>query len=370
MWGNTFDRAAEEVVSIQDQIASAIVDEGIRLRLSGDERRALVNHPTNAPEAYEWYLRARHAVLQQTEEGTLQARELLIRATARDPQFVLAYSALAGTYIGTAIDGFERPVEAIPEARRILRRVLDIDPQLPEARGPAAAIAFFFDWDWATAEREWNALNAFPSSALPIQELVAQSLARWVLTGPADGLRVVRKLREADPLTVSYAVLEADYLFHSGQLDAAAALYEKSLHDTSTANALFGLAEVRRAQGRFDEALDARRRAHEASGDDSLLEVFDTARGAEGYRLVERTAVEFEVEALRARATTAYVSPLDFARAHAQLGNREPAFSYFDAAFADRAPGLVFLKVDRAWDPVRDDPRFADAVRRVGLPGT
>ena len=39
---------------MQDQIASAIMDEGIRLRLSGDERRRLVRHFTDDPEAYEW----------------------------------------------------------------------------------------------------------------------------------------------------------------------------------------------------------------------------------------------------------------------------------------------------------------------------
>jgi hypothetical protein len=62
------------------------------------------------------------------------------------------------------------------------------------------------------------------------------------------------------------------------------------------------------------------------------------------------------------------VSPLDFARAYAQLGNKDQAFKYLDDAFGDRSPGLVFLKVDRAWDLVRDDPRFAAAVKQVGLP--
>jgi hypothetical protein len=62
------------------------------------------------------------------------------------------------------------------------------------------------------------------------------------------------------------------------------------------------------------------------------------------------------------------VSPLDFARAHAQLGDRDLTFKYLDAAFVDRSPGLIFLNVDRAWDAVRGDPRFEAAVRRVGLP--
>jgi tetratricopeptide (TPR) repeat protein len=193
-------------------------------------------------------------------------------------------------------------------------------------------------------------------------------MGRWALAGPAEALRVVRALRALDPLTMSYAMLEADYLFHSNQLEAAAALYQKTIDEEPTADALFGLAEVRRKQGRFDEALDVRRRAHQLAGDDSLLEAFTTASGEEGYRSIERMAIEQELDALSARAATAYVSPLDFARAHARLGNREEAFSYFDAAFAERAPGLVFLKVDDAWDLIRDDSRFAAAIRRVGLP--
>jgi hypothetical protein len=62
-----------------------------------------------------------------------------------------------------------------------------------------------------------------------------------------------------------------------------------------------------------------------------------------------------------------YVSPLDLARAHARLGEKERAFSYFDASFDERAAALVFLNVDRAWDDIRGDPRFGAAVRRVGL---
>jgi hypothetical protein len=49
------------------------------------------------------------------------------------------------------------------------------------------------------------------------------------------------------------------------------------------------------------------------------------------------------------------------------LGQTEQAFRYLDAAFEDRAPGLVFLNVDRSWNAIRDDGRFAAAVRRVGL---
>jgi TolB-like protein/tetratricopeptide (TPR) repeat protein len=366
LWGKTYDRAAAEVVSVQDEIASAIIDDGIRLRLSGDERRRLVRHFTDDPEAYEWYLRARHAVLKGSEEDILQARDLLVRATARDPQFALAYNGLATSYGTAAIEGYERPADALLLADVSNRRALALDPELPEGRATAGFIAFS-NWDWATAEREFK-IAAEAGGAFATQTLLPYALQRWALGHPDDAVRVMRMIRQADPLTPYFAVFEALFLFHSGQLDMAAALYETTIRDHPSDTAFIGLAEVRREQGRFEEAIEARRRAHEAAGHDSLVEASKTARGAEGYRQIERMAARQELEELQRRATTAYVSPLDFARAYAQLGQAEQAFSYLDAAFADRTPGLAFLKADRVWDAIRGDPRFLAAVRRVGLP--
>ena len=368
LWGNVYDRPEAALVSVQEEIVNAILSEGVRLALSDDERRALGRHPTDDAVAYDCYLRARQLAFRGTEEDGLKARALLTTATARDPRFAQAFKALAAIDVLMAVDGFARPTDAFPEARRNLNRAFEIDPQLAEAHATAASVAFFFDWDWATAEREWETAESLPSGALPTQERVSHSYGHWVVAGPAEALRVVRKLRALDPLTVSYAVLEADYLFHAGQLEAAAALLEKTIEDEPTTDALFGLADVRRKQGRFDEALEARRRGYELAGDVLLLEAFKTARGEKGYRSIDRMALEQELDELHARPEAEYVSPLDLARVHARLGNREQAFGYFERAFADRAPGLVFLKVDPAWDQIRDDPRFAAAIRRVGLP--
>ena len=367
LWGNTYERAAAEVVSVQDEIASAIMDEGIRMRLSGDERRRLVRRFTDDPVAYESYLRARHLVLRGSEADILQARKLLVHATGRDPQFALAHNVLAASYVRAAIEGFERPADAWLLANASNRRALELDPELPEAHATTANVAFYFSWDWVTAEREWKIATEAPGRAFPTNTLLGYAMERWALGRPDDALRIIRRIRQADPLTPGFAVREADFLYYSGQLDAAVALYEKTIRDEATALALFGLAEALRSLGRFDEAIDARRRALEADGD-SLGDVLEKAKGADGYRKIERMAARQELETLKSQATVGYVSPLDFARAHAQLGETEQAFSYFNAAFADRAPGLVFLKADREWDAIRGDPRFAAAVRRVGLP--
>jgi cytochrome c-type biogenesis protein CcmH/NrfG len=133
----------------------------------------------------------------------------------------------------------------------------------------------------------------------------------------------------------------------------------------------FTLGEIRREQGRFDDAIAARRRAHTLRGDsdDELDAALAEASGRDGYARIETTAVRrLELRTLLRRARNGYASPMDFARAYAQLDDTERAFDYLGQALAEHSPGLVFLNVDRAWDSVRADPRFAAAVRQVGLP--
>lgn len=165
---------------------------------------------------------------------------------------------------------------------------------------------------------------------------------------------------------------ESSYLLHTGQGDEAAALVLSVIQTHPDLSApQFTLAEIRRVQGRFDDAIKARRRGHSLRGDsdDELDAVLAGASGAEGYAEIEAVAVRrLELPTLQRRARIAYASPLDFARAYAQLDDPERAFGYLGDALAEHSPGLVFLNVDRAWDAIRGDARFGAAVKQVGLP--
>jgi tetratricopeptide (TPR) repeat protein len=63
-----------------------------------------------------------------------------------------------------------------------------------------------------------------------------------------------------------------------------------------------------------------------------------------------------------------WVNPMDVATIYSGLGDRERAFEWLEKAYRERSTWLIYLNVDRFWDPIRSDPRFADLVRRVGLP--
>jgi tetratricopeptide (TPR) repeat protein len=266
-------------------------------------------------------------------------------------------------------DGYERPTDAWPRVSRYMKQALQIDPGLVEAQAFEHAIAFLFEWDWEAAARARVKVVQSVATEVDPQYLRALALERLALGYPDDALALARRIRELDPLSPDLAMIEADYLLNTGQLDAAIVLYEQSIAlDRENAFPVFGLAEAKFRQSKFDEAIALRRQAHELAGDEEAAKVFAQARGEEGYRQADRVWVQVQLEELKRRALVRYVSPLDFARIYAQLGDNDQAFRYLDEAFKDRSPSLVLLNIDRAWDRVRGDSRFADAVRKVGLP--
>jgi TolB-like protein/predicted Ser/Thr protein kinase len=370
LWGDTYDEDEADLLVVQDKIVGKIVNTGIRIQLSGEERAQFGRHATNNAEAYELYARALYHQDKEQEEDYLTARGLLEQAVQKDPNFALAYVALARNHTIMAVDGYARPTDMWPQVYRYTRRALELDPTLLEANSGLAAEAFWSRWDWQGAEKEYEIASRSPLTG----ELMGWVFLRWVIGRYDDALEVIRKARMSDPLGTVWRLREASLLTQSGKLDQGGNLYEEIIHDEpKDARAYFGLAETRRAQNRFDEAIALIRRGSELDAQDGLLpdsleEALSAARGIDGYRKVENALAEIELENLKTRVVEAYVSPVDFARVHARLGNKEEAIRYLDAAVKEPSPGVVFLKVDHVWDTVRDDSRFQDAVRRIGLP--
>jgi serine/threonine protein kinase len=369
LWSRSYERGSGDVLFLQQEIVRAIVDEGIRARLSAADRESLARDGTANPAAYDLYLRALHAFRKETETDYLAAQEFLRQAVAKDAGFAVAYAALAATYSVLAIDGYMLPNEAWAESSSHAQRALAIDRDLPAAHAELAACLFFFNWDYASAEREWESALQARGGRFQPDFLIGYALERWATGRPQAAVDLARHARSMDPLDTIWAMRHADFLVANHQVGEAAAIYETLVNDKRAGpRAHFGLAEVRRRQGRFDEAIASLGAAY-AEGNVALQRLVLTAHGEAGLARIERVTAQLQLAELRARlAGGDYVSPLDFARAYAHLGDKERAFAYFPAAIQERSPGLVFLNVDRVWDGFRDDPVFRDAVRRVRLP--
>jgi serine/threonine-protein kinase len=372
LWTRRYDDPTANIFKLWDELATAIVDDGLHLRLTREERRELLSRPTDDAEAFDLFLQARRFQMSSTEDDYIQARALLHTAVDKDARFAEAWVALAGTYWTSVLENYMAPAEAWPQVDQCLVRASALNPRLADLRFGDAMKMFFSERDWVGADRAWRIAESAPDRDIQPELLLTHALASWALGDTGQALRLVRRARLIDPLTPGFLLHEASYLLSAGQADVAGARC-LSVIDTHPGKpaAYFMLAEVRRAQGRFDEAIAARRKAHalQDDSDDELDAALSGAAGEEGYLRIERTAVErLELRTLKQRARRAYASPIDFARAYARLDETDLAFEYLDRALAERSPGLVFLNVDRAWDAIRSDARFAAAVKRVALP--
>jgi serine/threonine protein kinase/tetratricopeptide (TPR) repeat protein len=367
LWGQTYDRPFADFLRVQDSIASDI-SEGLRLRLSGQDKRTLVAHGTENPEAYELFLKGRVLLVSDSEAGDLEARRLFLLAVEKDPKFVQAHLGVAATYARSAGNGYAPPAEAWARVDEEIRQVLALDPGSVAARASLAARHFQFDWDWPAAEREFREVSADPRLFLGNQ-YQAVAIFYWARGRPEDAVALMERALRVDPGNVESRTMTADFLAEAGRLEEAVSSY-KGIVETEPAEArpLFGLAEVLKRRGDVTGAIDILRRAYELSKDENGTHALAAARTEKDYKNAEVAVARGRLEDLEALAKERYVSPLEVARLYAQLGERERAFESLDLALAERSGGLVLLKVDRAWDRVRDDARFAAAVRRVGIP--
>ena len=368
LWGEEYDRPLEDLQSVQDSIAMGISN-GLALRLSDAEKRALGWHATENPEAYELFLKARHSLLTETEEGYSEGRRLYLQAVEKDPKFVEAHLGIALADNNLAVEGYSPPAEVWPRVDEEIRKALALDPGNVLARCSLASRRFFGDWDWNGAEREFDRLSNDPRVLLG-EQFRPIALFLWARGRTEDAIALMERSLRVDPGNLVSKNMMADFMAQAGRLEEAVALYRTAIEaQPSDPRPRFGLADVLKRRGDVTGAIEALRKAYELSpGEEAAVKALVAARTEKDYDKAEEEVARFRLGELERLAKEMYVSPLDIARLYARLGQREKAFAHLETALAERSAGLVYLKVDRAWDRIRDDPRFASIVRRVGIP--
>jgi tetratricopeptide (TPR) repeat protein len=225
-------------------------------------------------------------------------------------------------------------------------------------------ILLFHDWDWHGAERALEcALELDGNSALA--HWCRAALAATTLDG-AGALREMRRAIELDPLNLYVRAESAEFCYWIRDYAQAVEYASQALDlDPSYPRAHFVLGRVREAEGRIAEAIAEYRQAEVIStGASAALRAFQQG-GAAGYH---RWALRAGITGAPHNAGTLRERPLFAARVYARLGEVDEAIGCLEQAYEQRECLLVLLKAQEWWDPLRSDPRFADLVRRVGIP--
>jgi DNA-binding SARP family transcriptional activator/TolB-like protein/uncharacterized protein HemY len=361
LWGKRFDTQPSELVALQSAIAGDISSE-LRARLAEDDRQRIDARHTESPEAFRAYLKGRYYWNKRTEAGVKTAIGFFGEALEYDPLYALAYAGLANAYIILGHQSLLAPEDAYPKARAAALSALEIDSTLAEAYAALGVVRNRFEWKWGGKGGELEraiAMNPSYATAYQWHAINLETVGR-----NAEAVQSVRRALELDPLSLMINTSLALRLYYSRKYDEAIEQYRRALElDPRFQEAHMGLgwAYVQRSQ--FKEAIAEFKTALALSsgrrGWEGLAYTYAVSgRRADGRQVLER---------LRASTQQHYVSPAGLAEVYAALGEKDQAFQLLDQAYRRHADEIVLLRNNPRLDRLRDDPRFAELLQKVGL---
>jgi serine/threonine-protein kinase len=361
LWGEQYERKLSELLATQREMVAEITN-NLKLKLSGAGEKALTKRYTDNNEAYQLYLKGRFYFARRTKEDLQRSIELFQQAIKLDSNFALAYVGIAEAYAVMPSYPYMSPKEAFPQAKAAIAKALKLDPDLPEAHTVAGYIASGFDWDWAEAERHFKrSLELDPNLAITHYRYGFTYLT--ALGRHDEAIAEMKKAMELEPLSLIQGANFAAVLIYARQFDAALEQAKKTYElDPNHVGGRHWMSHALNAKGMYAESL--------LISEKSLQSGFPV--GAQlGYAYAksgQRQKAEAVIARLKEDEKTKYVMNYWVAIIYAALGEKDAAFAELEKAYQARDWFLPRLKTDPFMDPLRDDPRLADLMRRLGLP--
>jgi TolB-like protein/Flp pilus assembly protein TadD len=361
LWADSYERELSDALAVEGAMAQAVAQRLSIQLLPGS--KAAPSPPSR--EAHVAYLKGLYFWNKRSEAGLRRAIEYFREALDLDPGYAQAHAGLSTSYarLATSADAISLS-EARGTAEAAALRALEIAPELPEGHAALAVVRCQFDWNWKECERELARTVALDPNYASGHHWLGEHLVQ--LGRFQEGLQELRQAQSLDPISPTIHTSLGIASMYARRYDDALASYASALELDPRfllAHRVQGLTLVR--MGRIDEGLaslqGARRidpgSAHAAA--DLGYALASVGRGGEGRAMLA------ELEGLARQRS---VSPYDFAVVHAGLGDVALSLDALEKAYAERANGLRWLKVEPIFDGIRATSRFRELQRRVGLP--
>ena len=362
LWAKSFERDAGDIISLGTDVTAALAQE-VQLTLTAAEQARLARHRAVSPEAQEAYLRALDAHQRADFPKEL---ELLLQATEKDSAYAEAWAALGDAYgILTNLRILPQK-ETYPKWVGAVTRALELDDSLPEAHRARGALLFFRDWNWSDAETEFrSSLRLNPNDAaahqyygnlltcLPRLDEAVDELKKSVLLDPHSlagltglGGALLAARRNDEAIDVGRELIQRGTTL-SAELESPGAGAQFAIH---SGHMMIGLAEEQK--GNLQKAIEEFQRE---SANLELARVY----AHQGKRKEAKQTFD-------AITNLAQERPMALAAFWAAMGDNDKAFAWLDKGYDP--PSIGGIKTDHRVDPLRTDPRYAEVLRRIGLP--
>lgn len=353
-----FERPANSAYELQ-----ALISRNIAIALKTEFADADRTQNTQNADAYHAYLKGRFHWNKRTANGIKKSIEFYEQAIAFDPNYSLAYSGLAESYVQgiwhVPFDGNE----VLPKAEAASLKAIELDESSSEAHTALAGV-YSLKWNWVAAGGELRRaieLNPRNARAHHVQAFYFMLIGRY-----DESILSIEKALELDPLNIVVNTDYATLLFIAKRTDEAFRQWRKTVElDPS-----FGLAHLQMANahvvlGDESAAISEFIKEKELS-DESAVRVSSfremLARGGI-RRLYQNTLRDLNARAMRGER----VSPVAIAWQYVYLGQKEKSIKYLQKAYEEHSPDIVLI-VDRHFSSVLNtDPRYLEIIRNMGV---
>lgn len=360
IWAEEYNRKQSDLVSLQSDIAKDVSTK-LKLKLSGADEAKVTKTSTANPEAYQLYLKGRYQWNKRTRESLKQAVEYFNQAIEKDPSYALAYSGLAESYTLFPIYSVAPPLDAMPKAKTAALRAIELDDSLSETHVALGIYYSNFAWNQPAAEKEFRrAIELNPNYATAHQQFGVECL---IAMGKFDeAIAEGKRAEELDPIS---PIIGADL----GQILTRARRYDEAIAQLNRVLALnpnfwaayLNLGVPYHGKGQYAEAVAAYRKGMTLNRSEWLKAVLIQSLIKTG----ERQEAVTLLNELQAESERRYVSGSALAVAYASLGEMDKAFAYLNKDVDERAFRPSVFSGNPVWNDLRDDPRFAELLRRV-----
>jgi len=344
------EKDARNIFALQDAIAGEVGNLLLnRFTLTSNSTTA--RRGTTNEEAYRLYLQGKNLTMKRNVADAKKAVEYLEQAIRLDPNFALAYAQMAHAYRKSGSGG-EGEYEKIKE---FINKALELDPNLSEAYVARADGYLLNEWNFAAVEKDLaKAIELEPNNdtAHWLNALLLAYRGRF-----DEALAEIETAQTIDPGAVMYMFNRGRILYYARRYDEAITQYKQAIDlDEHFIQPHGWLVRAYEIKGDYAAAYQSFIKREERSPRKDRLESYKKAYETAGWMGVRRSLSE-----------SSEVNIFDLARLHALQGEKDAAFEYLNKAVEKREWHIITLIVEPAFDNLRDDPRFDELVRRVGL---
>ena len=358
LWAETYDRKLTAIFAVESEIARTVA-ETLRAKLTGTAEQVLASRPTENPEAHQLYLKGRFYAIKRTAKDAQSAIEHYQQAVALDPKFAVAYAGLAEATYFLALYSYPQKNEIVPKARELALKALDLDSSLAEPHSLLGIICLNHDRDFACQEREEKLaieLNPNYSEAHRRLGLVFQHLGRF-----EEARAAYKRALEMDPLAPNTNFEYAQLLFYERKYQESEAQSIKNVElDPNYWYTHLQLFYVYRMKRDYASAVSELAKVQDARGEpDAAQLIRESFAGGDWRGFLKR---------ITDQRTGLKLYPYFVATFFAELGEKDQAFAMLNESIETKDQHASQMKVDPFMDPLRDDPRFQEVLKKAGFP--